>query len=81
MQLLVYATPVGYATSKVPAAFQKYLAMNPLTGLMDGIRWSLLGMQAPSVGALVWLCSVTMLALLAGLVVFNRFEQDLADVI
>lgn len=81
MQLLVYATPVGYATSKVPAAFQKYLAMNPLTGLMDGIRWSLLGMQAPSVGALVWLCSVTLFALLAGLVVFNRFEQDLADVI
>jgi lipopolysaccharide transport system permease protein len=81
LQLLVYATPVGYATAKVPAAFQPYLALNPLTGLMDGIRWSLLGMQAPSVGAVVWLCIASTLAVLAGLVVFTRFEQDLADVI
>jgi lipopolysaccharide transport system permease protein len=81
LQLLVYATPVGYATAKVPAAFQPYLALNPLTGLMDGIRWSLLGMQAPSGGAVVWLCIASTLAVLAGLVVFTRFEQDLADVI
>ena len=48
---------------------------------MDGIRWSLLGMQAPSGGAVVWLCTASTLAVLAGLVVFTRFEQDLADVI
>jgi lipopolysaccharide transport system permease protein len=81
MQMLVYATPVGYATSKVPAAFQRYLALNPLTGLMDGIRWSLLGMAAPSSGAVLWLCGATLGSVILGLLAFHRFEQDLADVI
>ena len=81
MQLLVYATPVGYATSKVPAAFRPWLALNPLSGLMDGIRWSLLGMQPPSVGATLWLGIASLSATAAGLLVFHRFEQDLADVI
>ncbi len=81
MQMLVYATPVGYTMASVPPALRPYLALNPLSAAVDGVRWSLLGMPAPSTGAVAWLVATTIVALVAGLIVFNRFEQDLADVI
>jgi lipopolysaccharide transport system permease protein len=81
LQLLLYATPVAYLTSVVPERAQRIVAMNPLTPALDGVRWSLLGQPAPSAVALGWLVFAALLSLLVGLVVFNRYEQELADVI
>lgn len=81
LQLLLYATPVAYLTSVVPARLRPLIALNPLTAAVDGMRWSLLGQPAPSPAAVAWLVACSALALVAGLVVFNRFEKDLADVV
>ena len=49
-QFLLYASPVGYALSAVPARWRDLFALNPLTGLLEGFRWSLLGVGHLHVG-------------------------------
>jgi lipopolysaccharide transport system permease protein len=81
IQLLLFASPVAYSVSSAPESAQWAFAINPLTGLLEGLRWSLLGTAAPSTGAVVYSLVATAAALLIGLVVFSRLERQFADVI
>ena len=50
--LFMYATPVAYAVSAVPATLRPYFLLNPLASLVEGMRWSLTGtgkLQTPYV--------------------------------
>jgi len=81
MQLLLYGTPVAYTTLAVPVAYRSLIALNPLSPALDGLRWSLLGMPAPSAGAVLYLVVVALGALALGIVTFTRAEHELTDVI
>lgn len=81
LQLLMYGTPVAYTTLAVPLAYRPLMALNPLSPALDGIRWSLLGMPAPSAGAVLYLVVMSLGALVLGVVVFTRAEHELTDVI
>jgi lipopolysaccharide transport system permease protein len=54
--------------------------LNPLAGLIDAFRWSLLGTPRPGLDALASL-GVTALLLIVGLAVFAREERRFADII
>jgi lipopolysaccharide transport system permease protein len=47
VQLLLYGSPIAYSLSSVPAVWQKYCLLNPLTELLAAFRWSLLGSRCP----------------------------------
>ena len=81
MQLLLYGTPVAYSTLAVPAEYRAFIALNPLSAALDGVRWSLLGMPAPTTGAVLYLVAVAVGALALGIVTFTRAEHELTDVI
>lgn len=81
MQLLMYGTPVAYTTMAVPAAYRSLIALNPLAAALDGVRWSLLGMPAPTMGAVLYLVAFALAALILGVVTFTRAEHELTDVI
>jgi lipopolysaccharide transport system permease protein len=81
LQIGIFISPVGYRTDFFPN-WRDLLALNPLTGIIDGFRWCLLGgTHALSVGVL--LSSVLMISLLitGGLWFFRRTERQFADVI
>ncbi len=80
-QLWLFATPVVYPASLVPESWRWVLGLNPMTGVVEGFRWSLLGTgQAP--GLLVGLSAVVAgLTLTGALYYFRRLEANLADVI
>jgi lipopolysaccharide transport system permease protein len=80
-QLLLYASPVAYATIAVPDRYRAWFILNPLSGALDGFRWALLGTTAPSGTAIAIAVAGAGLALIVGAVVFARFERQLADVI
>jgi lipopolysaccharide transport system permease protein len=80
-QLLLYASPVAYATAVVPEAYRGWFALNPLTGALDGFRWAFLGTTAPSALSLAVSIGGMIVMLLLGAVIFARFERQLADVI
>jgi lipopolysaccharide transport system permease protein len=80
VQFGLYLSPVGFGTHVVPVEWQGWFALNPLTGIIDGFRWSLLGVE-PS-----WQCvgvstCATALIFVTGLWWFRRQEPNFADVI
>lgn len=80
-QMLLYASPVAYSVEAVPESVQWVVRINPLTGMLEGFRWSLLGTDPPAWGMVGWSAGVAVALLLAGLVVFARMERRFADVI
>jgi lipopolysaccharide transport system permease protein len=81
VQLLLYASPVAYAASRVPARWHTLYYMNPLVAVIEGLRWSMLGTDPPTAGGVAWSALVAALAITAGIVVFRRMERGFADVI
>lgn len=81
VQVLMYATPVAYALDAVPAGLSLWFDANPLTWLMECFRWALLGTAPPPVWQVVGLLVTSVVAVLAGLLVFQRREREFADVI
>ncbi|MFI5310983.1 MAG: ABC transporter permease [Gemmatimonadales bacterium] len=80
-QLLMYASPVAYAISAVPGYLRPYFLLNPMSGMLDGFRWSVLGTAPPGAMAVAFSVAGAVAAVAAGSLVFARFERRLADVI
>jgi lipopolysaccharide transport system permease protein len=78
LQIWLFATPVAYPSSLVHGAWRFVLYANPVTGVVEGFRWSLVGTPPPGLPALVSLFSA-LLVLASGLVYFGRVERRLAD--
>ena len=80
-QFWMYATLVAYSSNLIPEKWRLLYALNPLTGVIEGFRWALLG-QGSSISGLVWVSSgIILLLLISGLVYFKRMEDTFADVI
>lgn len=80
-QLWLFATPVVYPSSLLPEPWRSIYGLNPMAGVVEGLRWALLGAPPPS-----WtmtLLSVVSVALLlaGGIWYFYKVERNLADVI
>jgi lipopolysaccharide transport system permease protein len=80
-QFWMYATPVAYPSSLVPEPWREWYGLNPMSGVVEGFRWALLG-KSGNPGLLVWV-SVTAVALLliGGLYYFRRTEATFADIV
>jgi len=80
IQLGLFVSPVAFESSRVPAQWRALYALNPLVGVIDGFRWSLLGTALdPAVVAAS--IAVTVLSLVAGVWYFRRMERGFADAI
>ncbi|HYY72224.1 MAG TPA: ABC transporter permease [Candidatus Bathyarchaeia archaeon] len=75
----MFASPVAYASSLVPARWRWLYGLNPMAGVIDGFRWAITGRgQAPGLLLLVS-ASAVVLVLLGGVFFFNRMETTIAD--
>jgi lipopolysaccharide transport system permease protein len=75
-----YATPVAYSVTLIPEKWRLLYGLNPMTGVVEGFRWALLG--SGDVGGLLWVSTAIVFVLLfGGLVYFKRMEATFADVI
>jgi len=82
LQAGLFLSPVGFSSEVVPAAWRLAYSVNPLVGVIDGFRWSLLGGRAPLSGAAVALSvAITALLVASGLRHFRQTERTFADVI
>lgn len=79
LQVGIFVTPVGYRTDNLPN-WRDLLALNPLTGVIDGFRWCLLGGDALlSLNHLLTSLFVAAVLLSSGLWYFRRTERTFAD--
>lgn len=75
-----YATPVAYSSSLIPEKWRLLYSLNPMTGVVEGFRWALLG--SGKMGELTWVSIlITIFLLISGLMYFKRMELTFADVI
>lgn len=85
MQFLLYASPVAYpltfALAKLPPAFRSFYFLNPLAGLLQGFRWSLLGHGGLPLAPVVYSAVVSLLVFFGGAFAFKKMERKFADVI
>lgn len=81
VQLWFFATPVFYPTSEIPSGWASVIYnLNPMTGVVGGFRWALLGQQPPS--SMFWLSAAMSIVVFAGgLYYFRRMEDTFADVV
>jgi lipopolysaccharide transport system permease protein len=78
MQIWIYATPVVYPISIVPARTRMILGLNPLTGALDAFRAALLGTPMDHTLFFLSLASTAVLAA-AAVWFFRRYEALLAE--
>ena len=80
-QFWLFATPVVYPASLVPDRWSLLYGLNPMTGVVEGFRWALLGKTgAPDVMLAVSTIAV-LVVFIGGLYYFRRAESTFADVV
>jgi lipopolysaccharide transport system permease protein len=81
VQLWMFVSPVIYPISSIPAGpLRIAFLLNPMTGVIGGFRWALLGQQFPN-GYMWASTAVVAVLLLGGLFYFKRIERVFADVV
>ena len=82
IQFGLYVSPVGFSSAIVPQQWRLLYFLNPVAGVIDGFRWSLLAGQAPLYLPGLAVSTVVTFALFwVGLRQFRRMETSFADII
>jgi lipopolysaccharide transport system permease protein len=80
-QFWLFATPVAYSFSNLSEKWQMLLSLNPMTGVVNGFRWALLGTgNGPDL--MLWVSVIiSILIFISGLFYFRSMEKTFADTI
>ena len=81
-QFWMYITPVVYPASMVPEQWRFLYYLNPMTGVVEGFRWALLGTHSSLPSSMIILSIViSIVVLVTGLFYFRRMERLFADLV
>ena len=81
VQLLMYATPVIYPISTIPAQYQTLLLINPMTPVVECFRYALLGAGTVNPLFLLYSSGFIVAVLIVGALIFNRVEATFMDTV
>ena len=81
IRILMYATPVVYPFSLVPQEYKVFIGLNPLTSIIETFRFALFSTGSFSFTHLLYSIVVITIVLLAGIIFFNKVEQNVIDTI
>jgi lipopolysaccharide transport system permease protein len=81
IQFWLFITPVAYSSSLIPERWRFLYGLNPMTGVVEGFRWALLG-KSSDVGIMIVVSAFMVTGLLlGGLIYFRRMEGTFSDVV
>jgi lipopolysaccharide transport system permease protein len=82
VQFGLYVSPVGFSSSVIPGKWRSLYSLNPMVGVIDGFRWSLLGERVPLYMPGLLLSSLMVIIIfITGAYYFRKMERTFADVI
>ncbi len=81
VQLFMYATPVIYPVSSLPEKYQIYILANPITPIIETFRFALLGTGTFNPLHLLYSFGFMVVALVLGILLFNKIEQSFMDTV
>ena len=82
--LLMYTTTVVYPLSTAVTKYPAYswlIKYNPITAVIETLRYGFLGQGSFSWGLLAYSTSVTAVILLIGIIIFNKVERTFVDTV
>jgi len=82
-QFWLFITPVVYPSSQIPEQWRLIYGLNPMTGVVEGFRWALLGInpQPTFFPMLAVSAAMAIVVLLTGILYFRRMERGFADMV
>ena len=79
IQVWFYSTPIFYPVSLIPQKWQWVYRLNPMVGIVEGVRWAVFGTSAPDPGSFFLAFIPMTLILVAGAFYFTRAEPGLPE--
>lgn len=82
IQFWLFATPIAYPSSLIPAIWRPLYGLNPMAGVVEGFRWALLGKTNNAPGPMILVsAAVAVLIMVGGAFYFRRMEKSFADIL
>ena len=81
IQVWLFVTPVVYPSSIIPERWQWLYGLNPMAGVVEGFRWSLLNTGSAPGTLIIVSATVVVVLFVGGLFYFRRMENEFADVV
>lgn len=81
VQFWMFASPVAYPSSLVPIRWRWLYSLNPMSGVIEGLRWALTGHGQPSTSALAASVAGVLAVVAVGVIYFQKMEGTIADVV
>ncbi|WP_079710613.1 ABC transporter permease [Paraliobacillus ryukyuensis] len=76
-----YLSPIMYSYQTLNDKYKPIMALNPMTGIFDGYRQSILHNQPPNMLLLGYSLAFSLFILVLGWTIFAKLEKNFADVI
>lgn len=80
-QLWLFATPIAYPSSLLPEPWRTLYGLNPMTGVVEGFRWALLGTNSAPGAIIAVSATAATVILVTGAFYFRRMERTFADIV
>jgi lipopolysaccharide transport system permease protein len=80
-QLWLFATPIAYPSTLLHYPWRTIAAINPMTGVVEGFRWAVLGSPAAPWTLIGISAASAATVLVGGLAYFDHVERRFADII
>lgn len=80
IQFLMFATPIAYPSSLLDEPWRTVYGINPMAGVVEGFRWSLLGTASAPGPMLIVSTFVAFTLLVSGAFYYRRMERTFADI-
>ena len=82
VQFGLYISPVGFSSNVVPDKWRLLYSINPMVGIIDGFRWSILGGDSHIFlpGMIISIAFIFFLFIF-GIIYFRKTEKSFADII
>jgi lipopolysaccharide transport system permease protein len=80
-QIGLYATPVAYPSSLLGPKWQLLYSINPMVGVVEGVRWALFGTNTLTLPMIAMSSATALIMFFIGLVYFRSTEREFADLV
>ncbi len=81
IQLFMYASPVIYSVSGLPEKYQHLIMLNPMSSVIEGFRYSLLGTGIFNFYNILYSTIFALIILIIGILLFNKVEKTFMDTV
>lgn len=81
IQVWLFLTPVIYPSSMIPEKWRWVTSLNPMSGIIEGFRWSVVPSSEVRPGAILLSFATSAVVFVVGFLVFRRTEREFADIV